>query len=143
MDNLLKIKNVKSITVDDLSKNYKIEYISKFQNAYKEDLLNLTKIDPKDKSKKVRKTQQELCKEIGISVTTLKRYMKDLGMKSFYRHTNSFTHTNNVKRNNTKKENEEQDIEVTEKTKKSKPKKVKNKDDLNMEDKYEMMNNNL
>jgi hypothetical protein len=138
MDNLLKIKNVKSITVDDLSKNYKIEYISKFQNAYKEDLLNLTKIDPKDKSKKVRKTQQELCKEIGISVTTLKRYMKDLGMKSFYRH----AHTNNVKRNNIKKENEEQDIEVTEK-KKSKPKKVKNKDDLNMEDKYEMMNNNL
>ena len=112
MDNLLKIKNVKSLTVDDLSKNYKIEYISKFQNAFKEDLLNLTKIDPKDKSKKVRKTQQELCNEIGISVTVLKRYMKDLGMKSFYRHTQT-EHTKNVKR--------------------------KNKDTSNMEDKHEMI----
>jgi uncharacterized protein YnzC (UPF0291/DUF896 family) len=142
MDNLLKIKNVKSLTVDDLSKNYKIEYISKFQNAFKEDLLNLTKIDPKDKSKKVRKTQQELCNEIGISVTTLKRYMKDLGMKSFYRHTTE--HTKNVKTKNTKKETEEeQTIEVSVKKKKSKPKKLKNNDTSNMEDKYEMMNNNL
>jgi hypothetical protein len=98
MDNLLKIKDIKSITVDDLSKNYKIEYISKFQNAYNEDLLNLTKIDPKDKNKRVKKTQQELSKEIGISVITLKRYMKDLSLKSFYRH------TNNVKRKDTKKE---------------------------------------
>ena len=89
MDNLLKIKSVKNITVDDLSNNYKLIYITKFQNAFTEDLLNLTKIDPKT-NKKVRKTKEELCKEIGISDTTLKRYMKDLGMKSFYRHENTY-----------------------------------------------------
>ncbi len=83
MYNLLKINNVKSITVDDLSKNHKMEYISKFQNEYK-DLSNLTKIDSKVEIKIVRK--QELCNEIGISVTTLKKYMKYLGMKIFYRH---------------------------------------------------------
>ena len=98
MDNLLKIKNVKSITVDDLSKNYKIEYIAKFQNAYKEDLLSST-----DK----RKTKQQICKENGISDTTLKRYMKDLGMKSFYRHNYPEHSKTYVKRKNNKKENEE------------------------------------
>ena len=120
MENLLQIKNVRNITVNDLSNNYKIEYIAKFQNAYKEDLLNLTKIDPYTK-KKVRKTKEELCKDIGISETTLKRYMKDLGMKSFYRH----EHTNNVRKKNIKKENK--DIVVTTE-KEKKPKKSKSKD---------------
>lgn len=116
MDNLLKIKNVKSITVDDLSKNYKIEYIAKFQNAYKEDLLSSTY---------KRKTKHQICKENGISETTLKRYMKDLGMKSFYRH-NYPEHTN-------KKEEK----------KKTKPKSKTSKRKDNMDDKYEKLNNNL
>ena len=123
MDNLLKIKNIKSITVDDLSKNYKIEYIAKFQNAYKEDLLSST-----DK----RKTKQQICKENGISDTTLKRYMKDLGMKSFYRH-NYPEHTN---------KNEENSKEEKKKTK-PKSKTSKRKDNSNMDDKYEKLNNNL
>lgn len=124
MDNLLKIKNVKSITVDDLSKNYKIEYIAKFQNAYKEDLLSST-----DK----RKTKQQICKENGISDTTLKRYMKDLGMKSFYRH-NYPEHTNNLKN--------EENLKEKKKTK-PKSKTSKRKDNSNMDDKYEKLNNNL
>jgi len=112
MDNLLRVKDLKDITVDDLSNNFKMEYIAKFQNAYKEDLLNLTMIKTKT-NKKVRKTKQQLCKEIGISDTTLKRYMKDLGMKSFYRH----SHTNKVKR------------------KKVKP--IENKDNLNIDEEYD------
>ncbi len=31
-------------------------------------------------------TKQQLCKMIGISDSSLKRFMKDLNMKSFYRH---------------------------------------------------------
>ena len=138
MNDLLKIKNVRSITVNDLSNNYRMIYINKFQSAFTEDLINPTKIDTKTK-KKVRKTK-ELCKEIGISDTTLKRYMKDLGMKSFYRHDHTKTY---VKSKNTKKDNKEDIVETTEKKKKSKPKNIKNNDVSNVEDMYEKMNNNL
>ncbi len=124
MNDLLKIKNVRNITVNDLSNNYKMIYINKFQSAFTEDLINPTKTDTKSK-KKVRKTKEELCKEIGLSDTTLKRYMKDLGMNSFYRHNHNKTY---VKSKNTKKDDKEDIVETTEKKKKSKPKKIKNND---------------
>jgi hypothetical protein len=41
--------------------------------------------DPKDDNGK-RLTKSQICKKIGISDSSLKRYMKDLNMKSFYRH---------------------------------------------------------
>ena len=139
MNDLLKIKNVRSITVNDLSNNYKMIYINKFQSAFTEDLINPTKTDPKT-NKKVRKTKEELCKEIGLSDTTLKRYMKDLGIKSFYRRDHTKTY---VKSKNTKKDDKEDIVKTTEMKKKSKPKKIKNNDVSNVEDMYEKMNNNL
>jgi hypothetical protein len=64
-------KYVNDITVDDLRKNHKIEYIHKFQQA----LIN----NP-------GKSKQVVCDIAGVSNNTLMWYMKDLGMKSFYRH---------------------------------------------------------
>jgi hypothetical protein len=51
-----------------------MEYVAKFIDAYKNNLTS-----------KNRKTKKELCKEHSISDLTLKRFMKDLGMKSLYR----------------------------------------------------------
>jgi hypothetical protein len=48
-----------------------VEYIHKFQQ---ESINNL------------RKSKQFVCTLAGASNNTLTRYMKDLGMKSFYRH---------------------------------------------------------
>jgi len=59
------------ITVDDLRKHHKVEYIHKFQWA----LINNS-----------GKSKQVVCDIAGVSNNTLTRYMKDLGMKSFYRH---------------------------------------------------------
>ncbi len=64
-------KYVNGITVDDLRKNHKIEYIHKFQQA----LIN----NP-------GKSKQVVCDIAGVSNNILTRYMKDLGMESFYRH---------------------------------------------------------
>jgi len=68
---LMQKKYINDITVDDLRKNHKIEYIHKFQQA----LIN----NP-------GKSKQVICDIAGVSNNTLTRYMKDLGMKSFYRH---------------------------------------------------------
>ncbi len=54
--------------------DYKMEYITKLRKAY---------LDEPTKRKRV------LCKKIGISESTLSRFMKDLNMLSFY--TNRFT----------------------------------------------------
>ncbi len=62
---------INDITVDDLRKNHKVEYIHKFQQA----LIN----NP-------GKSKQVVCDIAGVSNNTLTRYMKDFGMKSFYRH---------------------------------------------------------
>jgi hypothetical protein len=68
---LMQKKYINDITVDDLRKNHKIEYIHKFQQA----LIN-----------NLGKSKQVICDIAGVSNNTLTRYMKDLGMKSFYRH---------------------------------------------------------
>ncbi|SRR6266487_1165388 len=68
---LMQKKYINDITVDDLRKNHKVEYIHKFQQA----LIN----NP-------GKSKQVVCDIAGVSNNTLSRYMKDLGMKSFYRH---------------------------------------------------------
>ena len=54
-----------------MRKNHKVEYIHKFQQA----LINNS-----------GKSKQLVCDITGVSNNTLTRYMKDLGMKSFYRH---------------------------------------------------------
>ncbi len=64
-------KYINNITVDDLRKNHKVEYNHKFQQA----LIN----NP-------GKSKQVVCDIAGVSNNTLTRYMKDLDMKSFYRH---------------------------------------------------------
>jgi hypothetical protein len=68
---LMQKKYINDITVDDLRKNHKVEYIHKFQQA----LINNS-----------GKSKQVVCDIAGVSNNTLTRYMKDLGMKSFYRH---------------------------------------------------------
>jgi DNA-binding MurR/RpiR family transcriptional regulator len=68
---LMQKKYINDITVDDLRKNHKIEYIHKFQQA----LIN----NP-------GKSKQVVCDIAGVSNNTLTRYMEDLGIKSFYRH---------------------------------------------------------
>jgi len=68
---LMQKKYINDITVDDLRKNHKIEYIHKFQQA----LIN----NP-------GKSKQVVCDIAGVLNNTLIRYMKDLGMKSLYRH---------------------------------------------------------
>ncbi len=68
---LMQKKYINDITVDDLRKNHKVEYIHKFQQAL---------INNQGKSKQV------VCDIRGVSNNTLTRHMKDLGMKSFYRH---------------------------------------------------------
>ena len=72
MSHLSQININRNVTIDDIRNNFKLEYIAKFE----QELLN----------SKGKKNKNQICKDIGISNTTLKRYMKDLGMNSFYRH---------------------------------------------------------
>jgi hypothetical protein len=68
---LIQKKYTNDITVDDSCKNHKVEYIHESQQA----LIN----NP-------GKPKQVVCDIAGVSNSTLTRYMKGLGMKSFYRH---------------------------------------------------------
>ena len=70
-DQLNSIKYTSTIVPDDLRKNMLMKKVLVFVQA-KEEHPELTK--------------QHLCKMIGISDSSLKRIMKDLNMKSFYRH---------------------------------------------------------
>ncbi len=54
-----------------MRKNHKVEYIHKFQ----QELIN-----------NQGKPKQVVCDIASVSNNTLTRYMKDFGMKSFYRH---------------------------------------------------------
>lgn len=72
LDHLVKsIKNRTSIEPEDFRIYLKKNVILKFMEV-KEECPNLTK--------------SQLCKKIGISESTLDRNMKDLNIKSFYRH---------------------------------------------------------
>jgi hypothetical protein len=70
-DQLNSIKYTSTIVPDDTRKNMLMKKILVFVQA-KEEHPELTK--------------PQLCKMIGISNSSLKRIMKDLYMKSFYRH---------------------------------------------------------
>jgi predicted kinase len=95
MDILIKVKNLKNLTVDDLTKEYKMEYVAKFIDVYKNNLTS-----------KNKKTKKQLCKTNDISDFTLKRFMKDLGMKSFYRQDNNKTNKIIIKSGLNDKESE-------------------------------------
>ncbi len=70
-DQFNSIKCMSKIMPDDIRKNMLMKKVFIFVQA-KEDHPELTK--------------SQLCKMIGISDSSLKRIMKDLNMKSFYRH---------------------------------------------------------
>ncbi len=70
-DQLNSIKYTSTIVPDDIRKNMLMKKVLAFVQA-KEEHPELTK--------------PQLCKLIGISDSSLKRIMKDLNMKSFYRH---------------------------------------------------------
>jgi hypothetical protein len=58
------------ISADDYDRDYKFLYVNKFKQAH----LNNPNIRKRD-----------LCNQIGISESTLNRFMKDLGLNSLYR----------------------------------------------------------
>ncbi len=70
-DQLNSIKYTSTIVPDDIRKNMLMKKVLVFVQA-KEEHPELTK--------------PQICKMIGISDSSLKRIMKDLNMKSFYRH---------------------------------------------------------
>ncbi len=70
-DQLNSIRYTSTIVPDDIRKNMLMKKVLVFVQA-KEEHPELTK--------------PQLCKMIGISDSILKRIMKDLNMKSFYRH---------------------------------------------------------
>jgi hypothetical protein len=70
-DQLNSIKYSSTIVLDDIRKNMLMKKVLVFVQA-KEEHLELTK--------------PQLCKMIGISDSSLKHIMKDLGTKSFYHH---------------------------------------------------------
>jgi Zn-dependent peptidase ImmA (M78 family) len=71
------IKYTSSIEPEDIRKNLKMKTVLKFGEELEKD--------PKNDNGK-RLTKSQICKKIGISDSSLKRNMKDLNMKSFYRH---------------------------------------------------------
>ena len=77
MNSLSQINLDKNVSPDDIRNNFKLNYIVKFEQALMDNLGN-----------RIKKNKLQLCKDIGISNTTLKKYMRDLEMKSFYRHDN-------------------------------------------------------
>ncbi len=70
-DQLNSIKYTSTIVPDDIRKNMLMKKVLVFVQAKKEH---------------PELTKPQLCKMIGISDSSLKRIMKDLNMKSFYRH---------------------------------------------------------
>ncbi len=70
-DQLNSVKYTSTIVPDDIRKNMLMKKVLLFVQA-KEEHPELTK--------------PQLCEMIGISDSSLKRIMKDLNMKSFYRH---------------------------------------------------------
>jgi hypothetical protein len=63
--------------LEDIRKNLKMKKVLKFVEEFEKD--------PKNDNRK-RLTKSQICKKIGISDSSLKRDMKDLNIKSFYRH---------------------------------------------------------
>lgn len=67
--NTIVYRKDKHITPDEYLYDFKMEYITKFRKAHLEEPM-------------IKK--RPLCKKIGLSESTLNRFMKDLNMKSFY-----------------------------------------------------------
>jgi len=87
-------------------KLYKLKLMKNYNNnsnglnqrkIFKENYINLFMITKLDNPKL---KQQQICDKIGISSSTLKRYMNDLGIKSFYRHDHSVKSKNKTNNNN-------------------------------------------
>jgi DNA-directed RNA polymerase specialized sigma subunit len=105
------IKYTSSIEPDDIRKNLKMKTVLRFVQA-KEENPNLTK--------------DQICKKIGISDSSLKRTMKDLNMKSFYRHDVPVNKRNKKKDNNKDNENQNEMIkEIQQRTNKKNIKEIK------------------
>jgi hypothetical protein len=89
MNNIDSIYNKLTIDIpivsSDIRKNIKLVLIYKFYEAFINNML---------KPINERKNKKELCKIAGISEVTLRKYMKQLGIQSFYRHDNPSNDTN-------------------------------------------------
>lgn len=72
----------KQISPEEYLNDYKLEYITKFREAHLNEPMTRKRI---------------LCKKIGLSESTLNRFMKDLNVKSFYRDKKKRTHTEDAR----------------------------------------------
>ncbi len=71
METLTRMRYGREITGEDLRLQHKLVYIQKYSEA----LLNRPNLK-----------QDEICQMTGINKHTLRRYMKELGIASFYKH---------------------------------------------------------